>query len=232
MSQNSPKKRKRRSSKGLAVETTAKQKPPHKSQQRRSSKTLLMEAKAAKVNSLESLLDLCKITNWHYLMVGDGSCTGKWKYEAGFACTIINRQNPADFYSRHGAFDRGTNIVAEMMAYVLPLMEIANTQKNSVRRVHIMTDCEYLPKAAANVAWQQKANRELWTMLRSFKPRGLLLHWHWIPRDTIDMNRFCHDLANSARVSMKGLAEANLKKHEFTTVNTNGTLDDEETDAE
>jgi hypothetical protein len=34
----------------------------------------------------------------------------------------------------------------------------------------------------------------------------------------LDLNKFCHDLANAARVSTKGLAEEIISKHEFTTI--------------
>lgn len=172
------------------------------------------------VDSLEKLLAYLKITRWDLLLVGDGSATGNWEYEAGFACMVVPRFNPAGFYSRHGGFSRGTNIVAEMMAYVLPLMELSS-QRVAVRHVHIVTDCEYLVKASLNPSWQMKANSELWLMLRAFKKKGLALHWHWLPRDKVDLNKFCHDLANSARVAMKGLAEPNLTKHTFTTIDVN-----------
>jgi ribonuclease HI len=227
MNPNSPQPRKRRSLPASA-ENVRDLVVPNKKNRQGNERTRQLATAAAKVDSLESLLAFLKISNWHYLLVGDGSCTGKWQYEAGFACTVINRENPTAFYTRHGGFDRGTNIVAEMMAYVLPLMEISSLDKISVRRVHIVTDCEYLPKAALNLAWQQKANSELWTMIRAFKRKGLVLHWHWVPRDTIDLNKFCHDLANSARVQMQGLAEPLLAQHTFTTIEVNA-IDEEPT---
>lgn len=193
---------------------------PNRNKQTRSPATKRVEAELDQVDSLDKLLAYLKITNWHYLLMGDGSATGKWEYEAGFACVVVPRNNPADFYIRHGGFSRGTNIVAEMFAYVLPLMELSS-QRIAVRHVHIVTDCEYIPKAVLNVQWQLKANAELWMMIRAFKKKGLVLHWHWLPRDKIDLNKFCHDLANSARVAMKGLAEVNLAKHEFNTIDVN-----------
>lgn len=221
MNPNSPQRRRRRSS-ARSDESVQKYVVKGDNRKQPSDKTKTRAAEARKVNSLDSMIAFLKITNWTHLLVGDGSCTGNWEYEAGFGCVVVPRRDPSQFFISHGAFNRGTNIVAEMFAYVLPLMQIAATEKISVRHVHIVTDCEYLPKAAANVQWQQKANSELWTMLRAFKRRGLVLHWHWVPRDILDLNKFCHDLANAARVATKGLAEEVISKHEFTTIHVSG----------
>lgn len=221
MNQPLPIQRKRRSLKQSDESVETYLAHPNRNKQGRSPRTKQVEAALDQVDSLEKLLAYLKITNWNYLFMGDGSATGKWEYEAGFACVVVPRSDPTAFYTRHGAFSRGTNIVAEMMAYVLPLMELSAVGKISVRHVHIVTDCEYIPKASLNPQWQMKANSELWMMLRTFKKKGLVLHWHWLPRDKIDMNKFCHDLANSARVAMKGLAEENMAKHEFKTIDVN-----------
>ena len=31
-----------------------------------------------------------------------------------------------------------------------------------------------------------------------------LLHWHWLPRDIVDVNKLCHDLANFSRFAIRG----------------------------
>lgn len=161
---------------------------------------------------LGEMMDEFRITQWDYLLVGDGSCTGNWNYEAGFACGIVSAAAPDRLRVRYGSLNRGTNIVAELMAYVLPLMEIANNTSPSLRNVHIFTDCQYLSLAGADVSQQQKSNRELWMLVRGFKARGLVLHWHWMPRDTRILNRFCHDLANAVRVSTRDVSQP-LEKH-------------------
>jgi ribonuclease HI len=204
------------------------EKPPQgKKKGGRSPKTRRAEEAVKQITDLDSLLKTFKIERWDYLLVGDGSCTGNWKYEAGFACVVVDRRNPETFETRHGMFDRGTNIVAEMMAYILPLLYLSATQPIRLRHVHILTDCEFLPKAWANPGWQQKSNSELWMLFKSLKRRGFQLHWHWMPRDTLDMNKFCHDLANAARVSGQHLAGRTLLKTPITTIDVNANQPEE-----
>lgn len=154
-----------------------------------------------KVKTIEQLMRLFKITEANWLMVGDGSCTGDWKYEAGWAMTAVNAQT-GERKDIYGGANIGTNIVAEMMAYAYPLLWLARKKTTSVLYVDIFTDCEYIVKTAANPQ-QRKAYRELWHMLDAYKRSGLITRWHWIPRDILDLNKFAHTLANLARRQMK-----------------------------
>lgn len=161
------------------------------------------------------------ITRWDYLLIGDGSNTGKWQYEAGWACWIIDRANPTNPEPVWGGASVGTNIVAELMAYAYPLLYLSNTRKLTLAHVHIVTDCEFLTKAANKPAWQKK-NKELWIMVNAFRQRGLYTHWHWLPRDTFDLNKFCHTLANKSRVAMKGLDAATAAEVPLHSIHVNG----------
>lgn len=172
---------------------------------------------AHKVETLKDLLNLLQIRKWDYLIVGDGSAT-TWERELGWGSTLISHIDDTNPVGFHGGFSCGTNIVAEMMAYVHPLMWLSAKNKKLVEMVvHIVTDCEYLVKTAKR-NYARKSNQELWHMLDAFKQRGIFLRWHWIPRDTIELNIFAHDLANKARVVMKKLDTELLVESQFTSL--------------
>jgi ribonuclease HI len=150
--------------------------------------------------TLEGLLAQLNISRWDFLIVGDGSAT-TWKYPGGWASVLI--ANSGERKTFYGGTSCLTNIVAELMAYVHPLMFLsANLSEDLVRHIHVVTDCEHLPYAAEHPQ-SRKKNREIWAMVDAFKYRGLSIRWHWIPRDTIDLNQFCHNMANQSRVAMK-----------------------------
>jgi ribonuclease HI len=156
-----------------------------------------------KARTLEDILRALHIKEWDYLIVGDGSAT-TWDHEMGWGSTVIARAGflrPPPF---HGSFSRGTNIMAEMMAFVHPLLWLAS-QKLGRAVVHVLTDCEIVRNCGKGVA-TRKANSELWFMVSAFSRKGIHVHYHWIPRDTIALNKLAHDLANKARLDAKALA--------------------------
>lgn len=102
----------------------------------------------------------------------------------------------------------GTNIIAEIMAYVHPLLYLAAQRKGfTAARVHIVTDCQYLTLAARERTYRKK-NAELWAFIEACGRRGLQTHWHYIPRDTIDLNRLGHSVANAARLAAAAVSRA------------------------
>lgn len=147
-----------------------------------------------------------------YIIVGDGSGT-TWNKEMGWASTLIDMLT-FDRMVFHGGSSHGTNIVAEMMAYIHPLLYLVG-QKIRVRqggtRVHIITDCQHLV-----TAWNQrtirKKNRELWAMFDMIQRRGLKLHFHWVPRATWDLNKFADSLAGRSRIGQQKLLKRTLEK--------------------
>jgi len=160
------------------------------------------------VETIPQLLELFNITACDYVLVGDGSCTGDWKYQAGWACAVINviTGKRQEIY---GGAHLGTNILSEMMAYIYAFHWISRKKTDSVAYIDVFTDCEYVVMAATNPN-RRKAYREIWHMVDAYKRCGMIIRWHWIPRDTLNLNCFSHDLANLARVAMKGLNETAL----------------------
>jgi ribonuclease HI len=159
-------------------------------------------------DQLDELLAQYRIQTWDYLLIGDGSARS-WPYQGGWGCVLLRRRhlsNPRYFY---GGMNKATNILAEMMAYIHPLMWIRANEDLPIERapyhVHILTDCRPLVDLADRPG-SRREHRELWYLFDMFRRSGLSSVWHWLPRDTADTNKFCHDLANAARKAVQGLA--------------------------
>jgi len=106
----------------------------------------------------------------------------------------------------------GTVNFAEMMAYLQPLnwyasVELNNRKKSGgvrFRNVHIITDSKYCGEQGAKKDLFPKKNSALWKIFGDFQRHGILLHWHWIPRDTVELNAYADKLSKDAR---KAIAE-------------------------
>lgn len=178
---------------------------------------LISQATAAK--TLAELLALYQIDDkWDYVIVGDGSAT-TWQHEMGWGSCLIERTT-GERFDFGGGGNCGTNILAEMLAYVHALFWLVGNRPVQLSRVHIITDCEHLVKASRG-AHSKETHWELWQLFAAFKHRGLRLYWHWVPRDTIDLNKFGHELANACRLAMKNgdLLSATLKKLKVESLN-------------
>ena len=98
----------------------------------------ILVGKAA-VRTIPDLLRLYRIRECNYVLVGDGSCTGNWNYEAGWACTVINLLLD-ERQVIYGGASMGTNILSEMMAYVYAFHWLARKKDRSVIYVDVFTD--------------------------------------------------------------------------------------------
>lgn len=106
----------------------------------------------------------------------------------------------------------GTVNFAEMMAYLQPLnwyasVEMSRRRKSGgvkFRNVHILTDSKYCGDQGSKGAMLPKKNGTLWKLFSDFQRYGILLHWHWIPRDTVELNTYADKLSKEAR---KAIAE-------------------------
>lgn len=146
-------------------------------------------------------------SNWDAVIVTDGSATtvdksGGWGY-------VLIRADQLTREMGWGGASNCTNTVSEMMAVFWPLMLLAEQKvglKQGGYHVHVISDSEHVVKNLLvnnpATAGSIKANRPLWMALHHVKRRGLVIHPHHVPRDTIDLNRLCHDLANLSRKRM------------------------------
>lgn len=159
------------------------------------------KVKKSPPQNLNKLLKAYEISEWDFILVGDGSGT-TWEHECGWASTLICRASKMRkvFY---GAMSEGTNIVAEMMAYMHPLLFLTSQKidpKAGGHRVHIFTDCQPLV-----TCWKQndrRTNKVLWGLISQVQKLGFVLQFHWLPRDTYQLNQFADAAAGLSR---KGL---------------------------
>ena len=158
------------------------------------------------ISDLPTLVDTLQIPDWDWIIVGDGSGT-TWQRAVGWATTVFDRLDQENPKVLWGAQSLGTNVVGELQAYLMAMQWLVGSkQAIKFKRVHIITDCEYLTEGSSN-PFNQHANKGMWVMMDSFRRTGMRLRWHWMPRDVIQANRFCHNLANIARKGMKGMDE-------------------------
>jgi len=163
---------------------------------------------AKKVKTISGLRRLLEIKDWDYIIIGDGSGT-TWEKPCGWGCSMIeNRTWVVEAF--YGAFNQGTNIVAEIMAYVQPLLVLSERrerkcQSDGATLVHIVTDCQYVRNTGnLRAAARGKKHRALWHLIDSLRRSGIIVKFHWIPRDLLKANQFSHTVANAARKSLSG----------------------------
>lgn len=149
-------------------------------------------------NSLQYYIDKLKITQWDYIILGDGSGTTRDK-PCGWASVVIDKKNRRREYSGRYNFG-GSNIVAETMAYVQPVSDIVKQELKlkKARRIHIITDCQYVAEAGNNIEMRRK-NPCLWAPFEAAQRHGFFVIWHWWRRDEIRLNQLAHELANAQR---------------------------------
>lgn len=155
--------------------------------------------------TLYELLEHFKIDSheWDALIVGDGSAT-TWDKEAGWGSILIQRDQDLvmPFY---GGMSNGTNNMAEIMAMLHPLMYLSQHAeiKAGGYSVHVITDSNYTVSGLAvdNLINSPtlKKNRELWLAVFGTVRKGLRITSHHVLRDTLDVQKLTHDLANLAR---------------------------------
>lgn len=160
--------------------------------------------------NLDELLARIGIEEWDLLLVGDGSGCN-WNFECGWGCTSIEN---ATFARRawHGAMSAGTVNLAEMLAYLQPLCwyvdrEIKRRKKVSyktvVRNVHILTDSQYVKTTGSSKTQLSGRSAPLWQIFQQFSAQGMILHWHWVRRETVELNKFADQLSKAARLNVK-----------------------------
>ncbi len=184
---------------------------------RRAEKNQRRERLRPRTEGAQSLEDLLKHLGvepdaWEYVIVGDGSGT-TLNNPCGSSSVMIERATMQR--TEFGCtLTHGTNIMAELFAYVVPLLALSHTKLKRTPygvRIHVVTDCQHL-----QMAWEhkhsRKKNQPLWELLESFKRRGIHLTFHWIPRATWDLNKYCDAAAGLRRKSQSKVTAVALKR--------------------
>jgi len=173
------------------------------------------EAEARKLvpiekETLEELLERLGIKDWDFVIIGDGSGSN-WNHECGWGSVSIERIT-MERMVWCGSMNRGTVNVAEIMAYVQPLNWLAareedRRKKRKARRtaynIHIITDSQYCRDTGGSCDRMLAKNGVLWAALDTFRRQGLILHWHWVERETVALNSYADKLSKLARSLIK-----------------------------
>lgn len=172
---------------------------------------------------LPKLIEELKIapTDWDYLLVSDGSGTELSK-PCGWCGVLIHRSAAYSRWFFHGNMNTGTNIMAEMMGIIHPLMWLSRQKKRTKpARIHVITDCEVV-KNAGNKKASRKSNRALWYFLGALERELGSVEFHWMPRESTTLNRFADRVAGISRLLIKDTIEREaIKAIGITGVNIN-----------
>ena len=166
------------------------------------------QQRAARTETLEDLLQLLQIpaNGWDYLIVGDGSGVG-WDtgIGCGWASTLVERFDDTRQIFK-GGMDPGTVSLAEMMAFMQPLLYLASTKSPGANffRVHIISDSQYVVNIGKGLR-TPKSHAPLWRQLASFRALGFQMSFHWIPRDCVNLNKLADSLAGESRKAVSGV---------------------------
>ena len=164
--------------------------------------------------SLEQMLERLQIEDWDLVLVGDGSGSN-YERQCGWASISIEHQTFERQYW-YGAMNYGTVNLAEMLAYLQPLSWYAarederrrESRKNkqnykSFRNVHIITDSKYCKQQGESDNLSPKKNGGFWRIFDTFTRHGIILHWHWIPRESVELNILVDQVAKETRLLLK-----------------------------
>lgn len=171
----------------------------------------LRKHNAAEIQSLQDLLLFFEIPkNWDALLVTDGSAT-TWANSAGWSGVLWERRQmePVALY---GGFSQGTNNVAELMIVfqaALQLSERDDTLREKGYQLHVISDSQYVVNGLNNLTqhgtmWASNtgANRPIWLGILGARRKGLVIRGHYVNRDTIAPNQYCHNSANAVRKAL------------------------------
>lgn len=139
--------------------------------------------------------------DWDLLLVGDGSGT-VWQNAMGWASTLIFRNGNRRLF--RGSCNAGSNNVAEMIAYVHPLLWLTSNKtpldlsRPEAYQVHVVTDSLYVVQGI-NRTIIPNSNYMLWNALWASEGYNLKLIAHHVHKDVLALNRLAHNEANAAR---------------------------------
>jgi ribonuclease HI len=141
---------------------------------------------------------------WDAFVITDGSGT-TLDNPCGYAAVLIDREEVTPLILA-GAQSHGTNNAAEISAVNLALQFLVEKDKGVRQygyRVHVLSDSSYVVQGLNRdiLKWlpTMKKNKMLWLSILGAVRSGIVIKGYLIPRDTLDLNKICHDAANVAR---------------------------------
>lgn len=157
--------------------------------------------------TVQHVLDNFNITNWDYLLLGDGSGSS-WGRPIGWACVLVERRTWTGI-PFCGAANDGTVNFAELMAYLMPLTYI-DTKKvtGQVVNVHVITDSEYTQQNSHRLTPDKNAG--LIGGINAFRRKGICTTFHWMRRNTHPLTTLADELSKEMRKLVKVYNEDNF----------------------
>jgi ribonuclease HI len=170
--------------------------------------------------TIHDVVAALRIDKWDAIIVGDGSGSG-WSMGAGWACVVVMR-NGLRSPLLSGAFNTGTVNIAELMAGLQGLMwldEEGNARQLRRERggfidVHIVSDSELTVNQGNLKAACRGVTRTLWKSIREYEREGYRLHYHWYPRDKIQLNVLCDHASRQARLAVEKITVPSLLEND------------------
>jgi ribonuclease HI len=162
--------------------------------------------KGDEAEPLADLLARLGITEWDFLLVGDGAGSG-WDGPCGWGAVLVERESGKRTVW-DGTLNSGTVNFAEIMAYLQPLTWLASREDEKRKRqsegrrahhIHIVTDSQYCAQVGNGPNRVLAKNTLLWGVFSLLARQGFLLHWHWLERDNCALNRYADRLSKLAR---------------------------------
>lgn len=160
--------------------------------------------------TLDELLVRLNIKQFDLLLIGDGSGCN-WKHEIGWGCVSIDGATLAR-KAWYGSMSAGTVNLAEMMAYLQPICWYVDREikrrkqanyKTVVRHIHIITDSQYVKTKGSSSDMLSGKSGPLWQVFKQFEAQGMMLHWHWVRRETVELNKYADHLSKHVRLNIK-----------------------------
>lgn len=166
--------------------------------------------------SFQDLLQTLGIARWDAVIVGDGSGSG-WGQGAGWASVVVRRDGRRSPLLR-GAHSHGTVNIAELQALLLGLMWLEEQGDGPALRragggmadVHLVTDSEITVNQGNGKSTAHGINRVLWAGVRLLERDGYRLHFHWYPRDQIQLNMLCDHASRQSRLAVEAVTIESL----------------------
>lgn len=173
-----------------------------------------------------------KDDEWDVLIFGDGSGS-RYGYAGGWGSVVIDKVNKPKIL--YGAISDTTVNVCELSPYVYSLLWYSRNAGKALQahrtnllnfgiNIHLITDCRIIAEQG-NKLVVRDTNLPLWLAIDCYERYGYKLKYHWIERDTVEMNNVCDRLSKDLRLFVQNIE---LK---LDTANIVDTLTDKELEA-
>jgi len=153
---------------------------------------------------------------WDAVLVTDGSGTN-WSNGAGWAAVLYDQKAK---YRRLilGAFNCGlSNNGAELMPVLQAMLWYTQSvgqyaAATRVANVHVITDSQSTVNSGRKGASSAVGLSPMWAAVKAACGEKFKLHWHWLPRSRMDLNRLADYLSRTGREELYSAAQSAMRR--------------------